>query len=208
MSVRDDEQPRRRGIRRVRQTPALAVAIGALVFAASGVAFGDGDAPRTDGVTASASAKAYAARKAIPRNSIGTAQLRKGAVHKVDIAPSTVKSLKGAKGDPGPQGPVGPQGPAGASPAAYFTAVSGAGDFLRGNATSGGHYGVGHYTIAFARSVSACSYSVTLGSIDATPPPSATAYAVDEGGKVGVYLRDLSNNPVDQMFYLTVTCPA
>jgi hypothetical protein len=203
MSVRDDHQQPRRRIG-VRFSPAVAVA---LVLAVTGVASGDGDvaSPNSVAVNASASVKAHAAR-ALPRNSVGTAQLRRGAVHKVDIAPTTVKSLKGAKGDPGPQGPGGPQGPAGASATAYFTAVSGAGDFLRGNATSGGHIGPGHYTVGFARNVSACAYSVTLGSIDPTPPPAGTARAVDEGGRVGVYLTDMSNNPLDQMFYLTVTC--
>lgn len=205
MSVRDNEQMRRR---RIRVSPASAVAIVALVLAASGVAFGDGDAPHTSAATDSATAKAHAARTAVPRNSIGTAQLRKGAVHKVDMAPSTVKSLKGAKGDPGPQGPAGPQGTAGASATAYFAAVSGAGDFLRGNATSGGHYGVGHYTVGFARNVSVCTYNVTLGSIDGTPPPPGGTRAVDEGGKVGVYLNDMAGNPVDGMFYLSVTCPS
>lgn len=84
--------------------------------------------------------------------------------------------------------------------------MSGAGDRLRGNATGAAHLGVGHYSITFARSMSDCVPNVTLGSVDATPPPSGTPYAVDEGGKVGVYIRDSSNNPVDQTFFLTVTC--
>jgi hypothetical protein len=122
------------------------------------------------------------------------------------MAPTAVKSLKGAKGDPGSQGPAGPQGPAGASATAYFSAVSGAGDFLRGNATSGGHFGVGHYAVGFARNVSGCAYNVTLEGIDGTPPPPGGTRAVDEGGKVGVYINDMAGNPVDGLFYLSVTC--
>jgi peptidoglycan hydrolase-like protein with peptidoglycan-binding domain len=84
--------------------------------------------------------------------------------------------------------------------------MSGAGDLVRGNATSGAHVGVGHYAVGFARNVTGCSYNVTLGSVDATPPPPGGTRAVDEGGKVGIYLNDLAGNPVDGMFYLSVTC--
>ena len=54
----------------------------------------------------------------LPNNSVGTAQLKKGAVTKKKIAPKTLKQLKGNKGAqglPGAQGPQGPQGPAGAA---------------------------------------------------------------------------------------------
>ena len=54
----------------------------------------------------------------LPNNSVGTAQLKKGAVTKNKIAPKTLKQLKGNKGAqglPGAQGPQGPQGPAGAA---------------------------------------------------------------------------------------------
>jgi hypothetical protein len=50
---------------------------------------------------------------------------------------------------------------------------------------------------------------VTLGSIDGTPPPPpGGTRAVDEGGKVGVYLNEMAGNPIDGVFYLSVTCPS
>lgn len=58
---------------------------------------------------------AYAATS-LPANSVGTAQLRAGAVTKAKIAKATRDSLRGEAGAPGSAGavgPVGPQGPAG-----------------------------------------------------------------------------------------------
>ena len=57
----------------------------------------------------------YAATQ-LPKNSVGTKQLKNGAVTGKKIAPATVKSLAtpGPAGPAGPQGPVGPQGPGGA----------------------------------------------------------------------------------------------
>src|SRR5205085_12692821 len=52
----------------------------------------------------------------LPRNSVGTAQLRTGAVTKQKIAKKTLAALKGnrgATGATGPSGPAGPTGPAG-----------------------------------------------------------------------------------------------
>src|SRR5215207_7892723 len=57
----------------------------------------------------------YAALK-LPQNSVGTRQLKKGAVSLDKIKPSAQTALrnqKGDKGDQGPQGPKGDQGPAG-----------------------------------------------------------------------------------------------
>ncbi len=55
----------------------------------------------------------YAAVR-LPRNSVGTAQLRNGAVTKKKIQPKTLGALKGQVGPQGPQGPQGTQGQAGA----------------------------------------------------------------------------------------------
>jgi hypothetical protein len=71
---------------------------------------------------------AYAAAH-LPKNSVGTKQLKKGAVTKVKIANKTLKTLHGAKG------PVGPVGPAG--PAAQAGGVLPAGVTLRGVASTG-----------------------------------------------------------------------
>ena len=55
----------------------------------------------------------YAATQ-LPKNSVGTGQLKNGAVTKRKISKKTVSSLRGAtgpKGQMGPQGPMGPMGP-------------------------------------------------------------------------------------------------
>src|SRR5919205_1265844 len=84
----------------------------------------------------------YAALR-LPRNSVGSAQIRTGAVHSsevknrslrtADLSPSARRALRGTAG------PAGPQGPAGAPAARFFAAVNAAGSLVRGNATSGGH---------------------------------------------------------------------
>src|SRR5689334_19857532 len=81
----------------------------------------------------------YAALK-LPRNSVGPAQIKTGAVSSSelrdrgirlrDLAPSARASLRGATGQ---IGPTGPPGPAGASATKYFASVSSAGELLRGN---------------------------------------------------------------------------
>jgi len=92
-----------RGLRRLRPSPALVVASTALLVSLGGVG--------------------YAATK-LPRNSVGTAQLRNNAVSSakvknhslksVDLARGTVvKGPAGPSGATGPQGATGPRGPAG-----------------------------------------------------------------------------------------------
>jgi hypothetical protein len=71
----------------------------------------------------------YAAVK-LPRNSVGTAQIKNKAVTQVKLSTATVKALKGAKGDKGAAGATGPAGAAGAkgdpgAPATLSAGVSG-----------------------------------------------------------------------------------
>src|SRR4051812_34988702 len=56
---------------------------------------------------------AMAASTMLPKNSVGTAQIKKGAVTKQKIAGKTLAQLKGNKGAQGAPGAAGPQGPAG-----------------------------------------------------------------------------------------------
>jgi hypothetical protein len=139
------------------------------------------------------------------RSSVGSSEIKNGAVHVTDIASTTRKSLRGATG---PQGPAGPAGPAGANAVSYFAAVSGAGEFLRGNASGGKHTtnGSGSYTITFPRNVSTCVPSVTLGGIDTTSQPPGFATTRDDGGTVGVQIYDTAGNPADRSFNLVVVC--
>jgi len=74
-----------RSLLRHRPSPALVVACIALAVSLGGTS--------------------YAAIK-LPKNSVGTKQLKNGAVTRTKIARKTVASLKGQKGDPGPPGPA------------------------------------------------------------------------------------------------------
>jgi hypothetical protein len=58
---------------------------------------------------------AYAATEMLPKNSVGTKQLRNGAVTKAKIAPGVLGLGAGAAGPGGPQRPTGATGPAGAT---------------------------------------------------------------------------------------------
>lgn len=51
----------------------------------------------------------------LPRNSVGTAQLKKGAVTKTKISKKTIAALKGNRGPAGPAGTTGATGPPGAA---------------------------------------------------------------------------------------------
>jgi len=64
----------------------------------------------------------YAATQ-LPRNSVGSKQLRKGAVTKTKISKGTLRSLAGKPGPAGPQGPKGDKGDPGtpADVSAFYT---------------------------------------------------------------------------------------
>ena len=155
----------------------------------------------------------YAALK-LPRNSVGATQIAAGAVRSAEIkdrsvglrdiskgARTSLRGQRGLAGSPGPQGSAGP-------PAArFFAAVSSAGALLRGNATSGGSAGgIGSYVVAFSQSTSACVYSATLGTTDATSTVPGRVIVRDDGGRVGVQTFDAAGNPADLPFHLVVAC--
>jgi hypothetical protein len=152
-----------------------------------------------------AGGSSYAALS-LPRNSVGAAQIRRGAVgtrelrnhgvHAVDIASTTRRSLRGRTGPPG------------APAAKFFAVVAPNGDFLRGDATSGGHtvQSSGIYTVGFAQSVSSCAYTATLGTADGSAVAPGRITVTDVGGRVEVHTFDASGNPADLPFHLIVAC--
>src|ERR1700754_4327270 len=68
---------------------------------------------------------AYAATQ-LPRNSVGTGQLKAGAVTAGKIAKKARKQLQGQRGPAGPQGPQGKTGAKGAAGAKGATGATGA----------------------------------------------------------------------------------
>lgn len=152
----------------------------------------------------------YAALK-LPRDSVGSNQIRAGAVSTseirdrsiglADVSPGARKYLRGKSGATGPAGPAGP-------PAAkYFAALNAAGAIVRGNATTGGHgSSAGTYSVGFAQSVSACAVSATLGSTDATAVPPGRVTTSEENGQVVVRTFDQAGTPLDLPFQLLLAC--
>ncbi|HTX30724.1 MAG TPA: hypothetical protein VMD09_05030 [Solirubrobacteraceae bacterium] len=61
----------------------------------------------------------------IAKNSVGTAQLRKGAVTEPKIAKKTLRALEGARGPAGPEGALGPAGTPGAAGKQGVTGATG-----------------------------------------------------------------------------------
>jgi hypothetical protein len=152
----------------------------------------------------------YAALK-LPKNSVGSTQIKTGAVHTGEIANRTIRlgdiSLSARSSLRGQAGAQGPQGPAGAAAVRHFAVVSAGGQFLRGDAKSGGSAGaVGNYTIGFAESVSGCAYDATLGTADGSTVPAGRITVNDHGGSVGVQTYDAGGVAADLPFHLIVAC--
>lgn len=158
----------------------------------------------------------------LPRNSVGSSQIRSnavgsselrsrsvsgseirnGSIRSTDIYSGTRRALRGAAG------PAGPAGPAGAPAAKFFAAVSANGSFVRGNATGGGHpaIGSGSYTVGFAQNVSGCVYTATLGTTDNSVVSAGRITVRDANGSVGVQTSDAAGSPADLPFHLSVAC--
>jgi Collagen triple helix repeat (20 copies) len=157
-----------------RPSPAMFVACAALLISLGGVSY---------------------AAITLPPNSVGTMQLKNGAVNKKKINPKTLKGLKGnrgtqgiqgpkgstgAKGNPGAQGSPGAKGNPGAKgdpgiPATKLWAILNPSGIVRGSgATSSTNPGTGFYTVVFDQDVSHCAYLATPGSAGGTDPPSVS----------------------------------
>lgn len=154
----------------------------------------------------------YAALK-LPRNSVGSQQIRTGAVASSevkdrslqlqDISKPARESLAGKQGPPGAQGPAGQPG---ASATRDFASVTASGSFTRGTATDGGRTTIGSYSIGFSRPVSSCAFSATLGSTDGSDVPPGRITVSEVAGKVAVKTFDAAGNPADLPFHLIVAC--
>jgi hypothetical protein len=152
---------------------------------------------------------AYAA-VTLHANSVGSTQIKTGAVHSAeiydhgvllkDINPSARKALHGQTG------PAGPAGPAGASAIKHFAAFSAAGAPLLGDSKAGGRDGIGLYDLAFADSVANCVPVATLGTTDATTAPPGRITVSKAGDRVAVQTYDAAGNPADLPFQVIVAC--
>jgi hypothetical protein len=159
----------------------------------------------------------------LPRNSVGSAQLRtnavgakeirRGAVRSGeirnrsialrDLATNTRKSLGGTPG---------PQGPSGKDAATYRAAISLAGVRVGGNAQTSEHNrATNTYRVEFPADASACTYSATLAAVQNGPTleqPPAGRITVQAGGgnNVLVHTYNAAGDPAEAPFHLIVAC--
>jgi hypothetical protein len=162
----------------------------------------------------------------LPRDSVGSSQIRTHAVGPSelktgavssravrdrsislgDLSPTARASLRGQSG---PQGPAGPTGPAGMT---YRAAVPSGGTVQRGNAVSAQHQGgTNEYRVAFPTDVSACVAAATLASVPAgasTDDPAAGRITVAQDQPTSVLVRTFAadGTPAEQPFNLVLAC--
>ena len=161
----------------------------------------------------------------LPRNSVGSPQIRSSAVGSSELQRNAVRSrgirdrsialrdislaartsLRGAAGAPGAKGDPGVPG------VAYRAVVNSGGGIVRGNAVTADHQGgSGRYSVAFDRDVSSCVATATLsdaqnGGTLETPPAGRITMGVD-GGRIVVRTFAADATAQDLPFSVLVAC--
>jgi hypothetical protein len=159
----------------------------------------------------------------LPRNSVGSDQIRARAVGASEIRRGAVRSNEvrdrslgvrdltlSARGSlRGATGPVGPQGPPGTPAVTFRAAVNSGGVIVRGNAIFKFMRGANEYLIGFSRPVDDCVSTATLAAVEGggTPtPPAGRITVAREGGRVLVKTYNAAGNPEALPFHLIVAC--
>lgn len=162
----------------------------------------------------------------LPRNSVGSAQIRTKAVGSSEIRSKAVRSseirdrsvrindlatrardaLRGSPGPAGPQGSAGPRGPAGPT---FHAAVRSRGDLFRGNAirTDPGPVEAS-YVVGWDRDVSSCQATATLTAIpgDVDDPPPGRVTVRPNGTGIEVRTFGINGQAERLPFNLIVAC--
>jgi hypothetical protein len=136
----------------------------------------------------------YAALK-LPRNSVGAAQIRSGAVHSSDVADGSLQAKDlsaAARGGGGGQ--------------VFFAHVSAGGSADRGNSKSAALESTGHYEVGFSQSPAACAWTATLGTVDDTESPAGRITVHQDGDHIGVQTFDSAGNPANLPFNVIMAC--
>jgi hypothetical protein len=159
----------------------------------------------------------------LPRNSVGSAQIKSGSVGSAELKSSAVTSRAIRNrtimlSDLSPsarislRGQAGPQGPAGPSGVTLRAAVPSGGSVQRGNATSAAHQGgTNEYRVAFDRDVSSCVATATLATVPTSagadqPGAGRITVAQDQAASVLVRTFAPDGNPAEQPFNLVLAC--
>src|SRR5215203_5340093 len=129
----------------------------------------------------------YAAIK-LPKNSVGTKQLKKEAVSLSKIKTSAKSAMKGQKGEQGDRGPQGEAGPAGQDATRLFARIVASNGFaaIKSGVTEGENTGLGTYSIDFSN----CALQVTTGV--GIPVNPGDIYSDGSGATVRVSAADSS----------------
>jgi hypothetical protein len=120
---------------------------------------------------------AFAATQMLPRNSVGTRQLKNAAVTPAKLSKAAKKTMTGPKGPAGPKGAKGATGATGATGArgatgatgaaatTLFAEVNGLGGLVKNSGVvSVTHPAEGVYNVVFNRAVNTCTYQATAAS--------------------------------------------
>jgi hypothetical protein len=171
-----------------RPSPATVIAIIALFVALGGTSY---------------------AAVALPRNSVGSAQVINGSLKKADLAEKTVAALKGGRGAPGTQGATGPSGPAGAPATALWAVIAANGSTARAShVASSTNPATGQYEVIFDRNVTACAFVGSLGGAAAESVVGQISTTRRSINANGVFVRtyDSSGVAAARSFHLAVFC--
>jgi hypothetical protein len=189
--------------RHLRLSPSLVISLLALAVALGGTSY---------------------AAVSLPAGSVGTAQLKNGAVVATKVKPHSLTASNFAlgqipKGQRGPVGLAGPAGPAGTAGAKgdkgdnatkLWAVVRGAdGKVLRqsgGISAKTGGRGDGKYTVTFPQDVSNCAPVVTLSSDGNNKPDQGFAGGTIDGNQVKIQTFDSGGGTSNETFSVAVFC--
>jgi hypothetical protein len=161
----------------------------------------------------------------LPKNSVGSKQIRKRAVGSSELRTNSVtsrsvrnrtlrtsdlslsarSSLRGAQGPPGQTGPAGPAG------TALRAIVNSAGERVAGNAERVNHVGGSNeYRVDFARDLTGCVFTASLAAVQlgaaVQQPPAGRITLGVSGREVAVKTYDAGGGPSPVGFHLLGAC--
>ncbi len=130
---------------------------------------------------------AYAATQ-LPKNSVGSKQIKKGAVTSAKIAKGTKAELVGSKGPKGDQGPPGSTGAPGAPATTLFAQVTADGTVNASSSpVTAKRLEPGNYVINFGRDITHCVAFASQGGVPVfAAPGTSTGAAQGNGARVDI----------------------
>jgi hypothetical protein len=185
-----------------RPSPALVIACLALAVALSGASY---------------------AAVVIPRNSVGSLQLKANSVNSSKVAngsllradfrsgqiPAGPPGPAGPAGPAGAAGPAGPAGAAGASATSLWASVDSSGSLVRNKGVASSQkLGTGDYLVTFNQDVTNCVYQATLGgpTTGLWAGQVTAAQRVNIAAGVRVVTQNSTGVTTDFPFFLSVFC--